>query len=49
MIEEILVVAGKAACIAIMVLAVLAGIFIKSDDVHVDNDSNNFPPVPPVI
>ena len=42
---EIIQFEAKCVFIAIAILCVLAAIFVKSDDTHVDNDPNHFPPV----
>ncbi len=42
---EVILEALKWVFIAFAVLILLAGIFVKSDDVHVDNDPTHFPPV----
>lgn len=49
--KEDILFAVKCVFIAFGIFVVLAGIFVKSDDTqHNDpNDSNNFPPVPPII
>lgn len=49
MLEDFIVTVAKWVCIGIAVLSILAGIFVKSDDTHVDNDPSNFPPFPPAV
>ena len=45
MFTELIITVAKWVFIGLAVLCILAGIFVKSKDVHVDNDPTHFPPV----
>lgn len=45
---ELIITVAKWAFIGLAVLAVIAGLFIKSDDTG-HNDPTQFPPIPPTV